>query len=118
MFFAVLLQSLVIAVALACCWIWLGVVETQGLAYGSMVALLNSGMLVGRWYSGLNDYHCNGERHLRSFHRSSMERFFVVGILLAVGFGFLGLAPQALLTGFIVGQLAWALANLLARRRL
>lgn len=118
MFLAILLQSVVIAVALAGCWVWMEVVVAQALAYGSMVALVNSGMLVGRWYGGLNDYHCNGERHLKSFHRSSMERFFVVGILLAIGFGFLSLAPQALLAGFIVGQLAWALANLLARRRL
>jgi hypothetical protein len=46
-----------------------------------------------------------------------LERFFVVGILLAVGFGFLSLTPQVLLAGFIVGQLAWAIANLLARRQ-
>jgi ATP synthase protein I len=118
MFLAVLLQTLVIAVALTGCWVLMGVVDTQALAYGSMVALVNSGMLVGRWYIGLNDYHCNGGRHLKSFHRSSLERFFVVGILLAVGFGLLSLAPQILLAGFIVGQLAWALANLLARRRL
>lgn len=118
MFLALLLQSLVIAVALAGCWVWMDAVAAQALAYGSMVALVNSGMLVGRWYSGLKDYHCNGEHHLRSFHRSSMERFFVVGILLVVGFGFLSLAPQAVLAGFIVGQLAWPFANALARRRL
>jgi len=35
---------------------------------------------------------------------------------LAVGFGFLNLAPNAVLMGFIVGQLAWAFANVLARR--
>jgi hypothetical protein len=117
MFLAILIQSLVIAVALAGCWVWMGVVAVQAFAYGSIVALVNSGMLVGRWYGGLNDYHCNGDRHLKSFHRSMLERFFVVGILLAVGFGFLSLAPQALLAGFIVGQLAWAIANLLARRQ-
>jgi hypothetical protein len=117
MFLAILIQSLVIAVALAGCWVWMGVLAVPAFAYGSIVALVNSGMLVGRWYSGLNDYHCSGERHLKSFHRSMLERFFVVGILLAVGFGFLSLTPQVLLAGFIVGQLAWAIANLLARRQ-
>jgi hypothetical protein len=116
MFLAILLQSLLIAVALAGCWVWVGFVVTMALTYGAVVALVNSGMLVGRWYRGLHNYHCNGERHLKSFHRSMLERFFVVGILLAVGFGYLGLAPQAVLAGFIVGQLAWAIANLLARR--
>lgn len=116
MFFALLLQSLVIAVALTGCWVWMGVMVAQATAYGALVALVNSGLLVGRWYSGLRDYHCNGERHLKAFHRSGLERFFVVSILLAVGFGLLSLAPQAVLMGFIVGQLAWAFANVLARR--
>jgi hypothetical protein len=39
-----------------------------------------------------------------------MERFFVVGVLLAAGFAMLKLAPLPLLTGFIVGQLAWVIA--------
>jgi hypothetical protein len=39
-----------------------------------------------------------------------MERFFVVGIMLATGFALLDLAPLLLLTGFIVGQLAWVIA--------
>jgi len=116
MFLALLLQSVVIAVALTSCWFWMGLMVAQALAYGAAVALVNSGLLVGRWYIGLNDYHCDGERHLKAFHRSSLERFFVVGILLAVGFWFLNLAPHVVLMGFIVGQLAWAFANVLARR--
>lgn len=116
MFFALLLQCVVMLLVVAVSWLWSGVVVAQAVAYGSVIALVNSGMLVGRWYIGLVDYHCNGERHLKSFHRSILERFFVVGSLLAVGFGALDLAPQAMLTGFIVGQLAWAFAVMLSRR--
>jgi len=116
MFFALLFQSVVIAAVVVSCWVWMGWVVAQAAAYGAVVALVNSGMLVGRWYAGLANYHCDGERHLKSFHRSGMERFFVVCILLAVGFGILSLASQAMLAGFIVGQLAWAMANVLARR--
>jgi hypothetical protein len=116
MFLAILIQSLVIAVALAGCWVWMGVVAVQAFAYGSIVALVNSGMLVGRWYSGLNDYHCSGERHLKSFHRSMLERFFVVGVLLAVGFSVLNLPQFVMLSGFIVGQLAWVASIVLTRR--
>jgi ATP synthase protein I len=78
--------------------------------FGGGVALLNSGLLVWRWRRGLRDYHCDGGRHLRSFQRSALERFFVVGIMLAMGFALLDLAPSPLLTGFIVGQLAWVIA--------
>ncbi|MDP2787863.1 MAG: hypothetical protein Q8O79_07290 [Pseudomonadota bacterium] len=116
MFFALLIQAVVIAVVVVTCWVWMGVMVAQALACGAVIALVNSGMLVGRWYIGLDDYHCDGARHLKLFHRSSLERFFVVGMLMAVGFGLLDLAPQALLAGFIVGQLVWAFANVLARR--
>jgi hypothetical protein len=116
MFLAFLLQSVVIAVVLMGCWVLMGVMVAQAFTYGAIVALINSGLLVWRWYIGLNNYHCNGERHLKAFHRSSLERFFAVGMLMAVGFGVLNLTPQAVLMGFIVGQLAWAVANLLARR--
>lgn len=116
MFFALLLQCVVVALAIAASGFWMGWVVAQATAYGTLVALVNSCLIVGCWYNGLRDYHCNGERHLRSFHRSSLERFFVVGILLALGFGLLNLLPQAMLMGFIVGQFAWAVAITLARR--
>jgi hypothetical protein len=45
-----------------------------------------------------------------------LERFFVVGVLLAVGFAFLASAPHVILLGFVVGQLVWALALMLGRR--
>lgn len=86
-------------------WPWL---------YGGLVAWINAGLLVWRWRKGLRVYHCDGPRHLRGFRRSLMERFFVVGFLLAAGFAF-GLwqpsfAPLPMLLGFIVGQLAWITA--------
>lgn len=117
MFFALKLQSVSIVVALAVCWSWFGLHSMLAVAYGAVIALVNSGLLVRRWYSGLRTYHCKGENHLKSFHRSSLERFFVVGVLFAVGFGFTSLLPEAVLAGFLVGQLAWALAMMLARRR-
>ena len=78
--------------------------------------MVNSGLLVLRWQRGLKKYFCDGPRHLRLFNRSMLERFFVVTMLLAVGLGFMKLIPLGVLTGFIVGQLAWMLAMVLARR--
>ncbi len=86
------------------------------LLYGGLVALANSGLLVIRWQRGLKDYHCDGRRHLKSFNRSLLERFFVVGVLLAVGFGLLNLPQLVMLSGFIVGQLAWMVSMVLTRR--
>jgi uncharacterized Tic20 family protein len=82
--------------------------------YGGLVAVLNSGLLVWRWWRGRTQFHCEPRKHMQNFHRSFMERFFVVIVLLAVGFG-VGLlepafAPLPLLIGFIVGQLSWVIA--------
>lgn len=85
-------------------------------AFGVVTAMVNTGLLWWRWRRGAKELHCDGGRHLRSFYRSSLERFFVVGMLLALGFVLLELAPLALLAGFVVGQLAgmvagWALCE-------
>lgn len=110
MFLGLTLQAVVLSVLTLLVWEWRGWTTAVAFFFGGGVALLNSGLLVWRWRRGLADYHCDGARHLRSFHRSSMERFFVVGIMLATGFALLDLAPLPLLTGFIVGQLAWVIA--------
>ncbi|OYY95383.1 MAG: hypothetical protein B7Y41_02450 [Hydrogenophilales bacterium 28-61-23] len=116
MFFALLMQAIAIVSVTASSWLLMDATFAQAIGYGTVVALVNSGMLVRRWYVGLYDYHCDAPRHLKSFHRSSMERFFVVGILLALGLAVFKLMPSAMLLGFIVGQLAWIVANILARR--
>lgn len=85
--------------------------------YGGTAALLNNGLLWWRWWLGEKRIHSDPERHLKAYYRSSLERFFVVGIWLAVGFTMLGLQPLSLLSGFVVGQLAWIVASLSQRER-
>lgn len=116
MFFSLLLQLVVLVMVVMVVGHWQDAGFAWAMLYGGFVALANSGVLVLRWWRGLKVFHCDGQRHLKSFNRSMLERFFVVSGLLAVGFGLLDLLPQALLAGFIVGQLAWALAMLLTRR--
>jgi F0F1-type ATP synthase assembly protein I len=85
--------------------------------YGGGVAIANSALLFWRWHKGLRDFHCDAGKHVRSFYRSFMERFFVVMILLVAGFYWLGDRPLALLAGFVVGQMALMLASLTLRER-
>lgn len=110
MLFAFAMQAAMIAAVVILSWFWRGAEVGAATLYGGSAALANSGLLVWRWRRGRYDYHCEGERHLRQFHRSSLERFFVVGMVLAVGMVGLRLDPLPVLLGFIVGQVAWIIA--------
>jgi ATP synthase protein I len=96
---------------------WLGAEAAFAASYGGLGALLNTALLYWRWSGGATQFHSDANRHLQSFYRSSMERFFVVGLWLAVGFAWMQLSPSAMLTGFVVGQLAWLIASLALRER-
>ncbi len=76
--------------------------------------MASAGLLTWRWHRGLREFHCDGRKHLSSFHRSFMERFFVVVFLLAAGFAYgllePGFQPLSMLMGFVMGQLAWGIA--------
>lgn len=110
MFFAYALQVGLVAVATTLLWVFKGGAVGIPALWGSMVALVNIGLLVWRWRQGRYDYHCDGPRHLKQFHRSALERFFVVAMLLAIGMILLKLSPLPVLLGFIVGQVAWLIA--------
>lgn len=110
MFFSIVLQAaLIVVMALPIGMRW-GWSQSGAYWFGGSVALMASGMLLWRWHQGRTDYHCDGERHLKSFYRAALARFGVVVVMLAAGLAGLGLAPLPLLTGFIVGQLAWVIA--------
>jgi hypothetical protein len=116
MFLALAVQGVVIVLIVATSWVIFDAERIQAIAYGSLVALSNSALLIRRWYIGLYDYHCDPQRHMLSFYRSSIERFVVVGILLALGMVVLKLTPMVMILGFIVGQLTWVVSNILVRR--
>jgi len=80
-----------------------GVRSAMGAAFGGGIALANGLLLFWRYYRGKQS-HTDPGRHLRSFFASAIERFVMVAVLFAVGFGILELAPLPLLVGFIVVQ--------------
>lgn len=114
---AALVQLALVVTAALMGGMLLGVSTAWAMFCGGAVALINTALLYWRWHGGARDYHCDPGRHLKTFHRSSLERFFVVGILLALGFFLLRDEALALLTGFVVGQLAWMVAGAALRER-
>lgn len=110
MFFPATVQGSVVLLTALIIGLWSAPPAGWATLYGGAAALVNTGLLVWRHHEGGPDYHCDAARHLKSFYRSSLERFFVVGIWLALGLGGLELEPAPVLAGFIVGLLAWVIA--------
>lgn len=73
--------------------------------WGGVTASVNVMLLMWRMIFGDRPTF-NAEQHLRLMYRSSLERFFVVAVMLAIGMLKLKLDPLALLLGFLVGQVA------------
>ena len=78
--------------------------------YGAGTALANTALLVWRQQRGKRQLHADPHRHLRSFYFSVVERYFVVGGLLAAGLGGLQLLPLPLIAAFTAGQMAWMIS--------
>ncbi len=110
MFFQATVQGSVVLLAALIIGLWSAPAAGWAALYGGAAALANTGLLVWRHRVGGRDHHCDAARHLRSFYRSSLERFFVVGVWLALGLGGLRLEAAPMLAGFVVGLLAWVIA--------
>ena len=81
----------------------------KSLVYGSCVALVSTLLLALRFKQGEHRESLNAEWSLRQAYRTAIERFVWTAFMLAAGFGILKLAPLWILTGFVIGQVAWLL---------
>lgn len=111
------IQAGAVGLAILSAGLFGGIGMALAAAYGGGVSVVNTALLWWRWHRGTRAYHCDAGKHLRSFYRSALERFFVVVIMLAGGFAWIGDHPVAMLVGFLVGQMAWMLASLTLRER-
>lgn len=89
--------------------VW-GGVASLAVWFGVFIATTNT--LLIAWRMRPNNKMPGKPASLNEFIRSWLERYLVVGTLLALGLGWLKLLPLGLLSGFIFGQLIWILAPL------
>ncbi|OIQ90567.1 ATP synthase I chain [mine drainage metagenome] len=80
--------------------------------WGGMAAMVNLAFLAWRMIFGDRPTY-NAGQHLRSMYRSSLERFFIVTSLLAIGMLRLKLAAAGVILGFLVGQLLLAIVPIM-----
>ena len=106
------IQAIVAIVAAVVGYLYGGTPASQAALFGAGTALSNSLLLTWRMHQGKRHIHADAQRHLRAFYFSTIERFFVVGGLLAIGIGALQLLPLPLLAAFVAGQMAWMISGL------
>jgi len=107
----VLFPALVMAVVAPVAYAAAGLGAATGALFGGFVAVCNAGVIGWRMDRGADDP--DAHRQLRLAYRTSIERFALVGVLLAAGLGPLGLAPHYLVGGFVAGQLALMVSSVL-----
>ncbi len=110
MFFSVAVQGVAVLLVAASQSVIVAPPAGWAALYGGAASWINTGLLIWRHRQGERGLHGDAARHLRSFYRSSLERFIAVGAWLALGLGGLALDAVSMLTGFVVGLLAWVIA--------
>lgn len=110
-------QAMLAMIGAGICLAFCGMAAAGAMLAGGAVALANTLLLAWRMRGNKGALYLNAQQHLRTFYRSSLERFFVVMLLLAVGMGPLALQPLPLLAGFVLGQLALIVSSLLITGR-
>lgn len=83
--------------------------------FGGAMAAVNAGLLYWHLRRAERLAGDSVPRNAQILYRCAAERFAATVLLFALGIGILKLAPLALLSGFIVGQIAWAHGGFLNR---
>lgn len=111
--YAAVLQVLAVVIGSVFVYAMLGPRDALAACYGGATALANTLFIVWRMRQSQRAVELDAFRQLRSLYRSSMERFIVVGVLLAIGMGVLHLAGLPLIAGFVFGQVSLMVSQFL-----
>ena len=100
------LQLLLLAATSAVFFGYYGGFQAVSVWGGGVIAMTHTLLLEWRRACADSGPALSGTESLRLLYRTALERFVLVVLLFALMLGVLKLDPLALITGFIVGQLA------------
>lgn len=107
-------QAVAAAISASLAYAYMGEAAVVAAWFGGMAALTNTILLVWRMRSGARKAAQDPRLELAKLVRSSMERIFVVALLVAAGLGWLKLMPAPLLFGFVLGQLVLVVSTIIS----
>jgi len=108
-----ILQLLLIAATSVIFLMINGAFQAASVWCGGLIAMANVLLLEWRRLGANRGRALSAGESLRLLYRSALERFVLVALLFALALATLQLAPVALITGFIVGQLALVFTELI-----
>jgi len=108
-----ILQLLLIAATSVIFLMINGAIQAASVWCGGLIAMANVLLLEWRRLRADSGRALSAGESLRLLYRTAVERFVLVLLLFAVALGTLQLDPLALITGFIVGQLALVFKELI-----
>jgi ATP synthase protein I len=106
------LQLVIMAAVSIVFYLRSGIYAAGSAWFGGITAMLNVLLLLWRRHRADAGRALSAGRSLWVLYRTALERFVMVVLLFALGMGVLKLDPLALLTGFVVGQLALVLIGM------
>lgn len=105
-------QFIVVAFVSLVLFSMLGSDAAQAAFFGGSVAMANTAFWAWCMHAGVRNPVQSGRQELSRMVRFSLERFFLVALLIVAGFGWLKLMPAPLLSGFILGQLTLVVSTI------
>ena len=108
-----ILQLLLLAATSVIFFVVYGAFQAASVWCGGLIAMTNVVLLEWRRRRADSGRALSAGESLRLLYRSAVERFVLVALLFAVALGILQLDPLALITGFITGQLALVIRELI-----
>jgi ATP synthase protein I len=107
-------QAVAAAIAAALAYYYINEAAARAAWFGGAVAMSNTILLAWRMRTGARASTQSPRHELAKLVRSSVERFFVVALLVAAGLGWLKLMPAPLFAGFVLGQLTLVVSTLIS----
>lgn len=105
-------QAVTIVFGASLLYFWLGRNVAVAALFGGAVAVANALLLVWCLRAGAQRPAQDARQELAWLVRFSMERFFMVTLLMVAGLGWLKLMPAPLLVGFVLGQLTLVVSTI------
>ena len=105
-------QAITVIIGALLSFFWLGDNVAMAALFGGSVAVANALFLIWCMRAGAQRPAQDARQELAWLVRFSMERFFMVALLIVAGLGWLKLMPVPLLIGFVLGQLTLVVSTI------